>query len=142
MASPAKAKIETERERMLATLHEHLKPGDTVHTILDHVSRSGMSRDIRVIVLGASADDIWHPNYAVRTVLGYPRAKHGDGLRVGGCGMDIGFSVVYNLSRAMFPDGFECVGDKCPSNDHFNGDRNHKPHRHADGGYALRHRWL
>ena len=32
------------------TLRKMLKPGDTVHTILDNVSRSGMSRNIRVVV--------------------------------------------------------------------------------------------
>ena len=130
MASPAKLKIETERERQLAMLHEHLKPGDTVHTILDRVSRSGMSRDIRVIVLGASADDIWHPNYAVRTVLGYPRVKHGDGLRVSGCGMDMGFQVVYLLGSFLWPD----VSPQP------HGTRNGKPD--TAGGYALKQRWL
>lgn len=29
-----------------------------------------------------------------------------------------------------------------PSNDHLNGDRNREPHRHSDGGYALRQRWI
>jgi hypothetical protein len=34
--------------------------------------------------------------------------KFGDrnGIRVGGCGMDMGFHLVYTLSRALFDDGY------------------------------------
>ena len=122
------------------TLRKMLKPGDTVHTILDNVSRSGMSRNIRVVVLRDG--EAMHPNYSVSVLLGYPWAKHGDGMRVGGCGMDMGFALVYHLSCVLFPNGFECIGQGCPSNDHSNGDRDYTPHHHQEGGYALRHRWL
>jgi len=122
----------TERERCLAELHKILKPGDTVHTILDHVSRSGMSRDIRVIVM--KTDDkgepyILHPNYLVSQVLGVPQAKR-DGLKMGGCGMDMGFQLVYCLGAAMWPKG--------TAKPH--GTRNGEPD--SDGGYALKQRWL
>ena len=56
--------------------------------------------------------------------------------------MDMGFHLVYELSRALYPAGFVCSGDKCNSNDHSNGDRDHSPHQHQDGGYALRCRWI
>lgn len=134
-----------ELAQSLTFMHKHLKPGDTLYTILDHVSASGMSRDIRFVILTTDADGTAcaiHPNHAAQTILGYPRAKRGDGLRVGGCGTDMGFHCVYALSRAMFPDGFDCIGAGCPSNDHANGDRNRDPHRHSDGGYALKHKWL
>lgn len=63
--------------------------------------------------------------------------------------MDMGFNLVYNLSRTLFPDGFICSGESCRSNDHFN-DRskgmrpeNFAGKRHTgDGGYALRQEWL
>jgi hypothetical protein len=80
------------------------------------------------------------------------------GLGVGGCGMDMGFHLVYSLSRALFPTGFGCIGRVtnakgertawCNSNDHHNGDRDHtrhttrRKHWHRDGGYALVHRWM
>jgi hypothetical protein len=63
-------------------------------------------------------------------------------LSVSGCGMDMGFHVVYSLSRTLFKDNFECIGKSCPSNDHSNGDRDYTPHQHSDGGYALRHKWV
>lgn len=112
-----------------------LKPGDEVKTILRHVSRSGMMRHISLIfndheISGYAAD-----------LLDDKRADDG-GIKVGGCGMDMGFDLVYRLSSVLFPEGFTCIGDRCPSSDHSNGDRNYKPHHHNSGGYALRQRWL
>lgn len=129
-----------ERDEAIAKLREWIKPGDTVYTILRHVSRSGMQREIGVVLLKDGTD--LHPNYSVATAL-RERVGKRDGVIVGGCGMDMGFHLVYNLGRTLFPDGFECVGEKhCHANDHSNGDRNYKPHHHNDGGYALKHRWL
>jgi hypothetical protein len=122
----------TEREEAFATLHSMLKPGDTVYTICDHVSRSGMSRDIRLVVI--KTDDkggsyMLHPNYSVSKLLGIPQAKR-DGLKMGGCGMDMGFALVYALGAAMWPNG----------TDKPHGTRNGEPD--TVGGYALKHRWL
>lgn len=157
---------EAERQEAIEKLRGWISPGDTVYTVLRHVSRSGMQREIGVVLLdckdGQNID--LHPNYAVGTALGERIGKR-DGVIVGGCGMDMGFHLVYNLSYVLFPKGFGCIGEKCPSNDHFNGDRDYTPHQdhatsadhvcatnpetctarkhwHADGGYALRQRWL
>jgi hypothetical protein len=155
-----------ERDAAVARLREWLRPGDTVHTILRHVSRSGMRREIGVVILGADGSDL-HPNYLVAKALGERLNKRGDGVVVGGCGMDMGFHIVYSLARTLWPDGHGCTGERCPSNDHSNGDRDYTPHCHSwipspeqirggsgtpkgnyrehwhrDGGYALRQRWL
>ena len=107
-----------------------------------------MQREIGVVLMRENGVDL-HPNYLVAQAIGAKLGKR-DGIIMGGCGMDMGFSLVYNLSSALFPDGFECIGkgddrgafSRCPSNDHTNGDRDYSPHKHSDGGYALRHRWL
>ena len=101
-------KKQREKEEAKQRLLEWLKPGDTVYTIVERVSRSGMSRNIRVIVfLGDRASDSVHPNYAVATLLGWPWKKgwH-DSIRVSGCGMDMGFHLVYELSHELFGDGY------------------------------------
>lgn len=120
------------RERLLS----FIKPGDTIYCILRHVSRSGMQREISLLT-----SDMRNIDYLVSPLLGNRIGKH-NGLVIGGCGMDMGFSLVYSLGYALFPDGFGCVGKSCPSSDHSNGDRDYSPHRHKDGGYALRHRWI
>jgi hypothetical protein len=135
-----KAQKATERAEAIARMHEWVKPGDTVYTILRHVSRSGMQREIGIVLLlseerrqdvdtrhgGRTPVDL-HPNYAVAEIIGARVGKH-DGVIVGGCGMDMGFHVVYTLSRYLYPDGFGCIGAGCPSNDHGNGDRDYTAH--------------
>jgi hypothetical protein len=142
-----KAQI-AERDEALERLREWLEPGDTVYTILRHVSRSGMSRSISVV---RDSEDGPHDfTYLAARVLGYRVDERNGGLKAGGCGMDMGFHVVYSLSSRLFPNGFECIGEgdsdrwgsRCPSNDHSNGDRDYSPHHHSSGGYALRHEWL
>lgn len=117
----------TEREAARVQLRESIKPGDTVYTILDHVSRSGMNRHIRVVLLGCDngkPTDL-HPNWAVGKALGISHAKRNgrelDALSIGGCGMDMGFHLVYELSYALYGAGYQCLGEgKCPSNYHMN----------------------
>ena len=147
---------DAERQSAIEQLREWIKPGDTVYTILRSVSRSGMSREIGVVLLlpegrgneleGITPVDV-HPNYAVSKALGARMGKR-DGVVVDGCGMDMGFQLVYLLGATLWPAGFGCIGEGCRSNDHSNGDRDRtphhetKPHWHRNGGYALNHRWL
>ena len=145
-------------EEARANLRKWIKPGDTVHTIVDHVSRSGMSRDIRVVLL--KDGEALHPNHSVSVVLGYPRAAKGDGMRVGGCGMDMGFHVVHSLGYALFgQEAAEGTGKAANAlrKAIYEADKHYwhqcgkiekpdwnKPGREwfAGAGYALKHRWL
>ena len=119
-----------EVEESLARLREWIKPGDTVYTILRHRSSSGMSREIGVALISNDKErgvvDL-HPNYAVARVLGARMGKR-DGVIMGGCGMDMGFHLVYSLASVLFPHGFGCTGARCFSNDHSTGERDHTPH--------------
>lgn len=161
--------MDNERTEALARLREWLKPGDTVWTVLRHVSRSGMQRTVSLVLIeddgrgnGPELRDI---DGTVARALGLPFDRDRGGVKVRGAGMDAGFWLVYELSRALRPHGFGCTGAKCPSNDHTNGDRDYTPHDdydevcyacthgeactakhgghwHRDGGYALRSRWV
>lgn len=194
MSSAPKTQNLTTKQRDKAEAIERLRgwltPGDTVYTILRNVSASGMRREIGIVIptfdqrpcdchswpaaaphfIGEPCINFLHPNHAVATAVGYKLGKR-DGVFANGCGMDMGFDVVYNLCRVLWPHGFGCVGERCHSNDHSNGDRNrtlhtctegyfpeqhgreyHKAHVatkdggtchwHTDGGCALRHSWL
>ena len=122
-------------------LREWLKPGDTVYTNVIGVSRSGMSRRIKVYQF--ENNEPRYLTYNVAKALGWTFVGDPqDAIRVNGCGMDMGFHLVYELSATLFPSGFTCTGLGCHSNDHSNGDRNYTSHNHRDGGYALRQRWL
>jgi len=132
----------TEQQEAIVELHKSLSPGDTLHTVLRHVSASGMTRwiDVYRIVDG----DLQYLTYWIAKAAGYPVNQKREGLKVGGCGMDMGFDVVYNLSRTLYPDGFDCIGEGCPSNDHSNyrDSDPELPKHHSDGGYAITQRWI
>lgn len=111
-----------EKAEALARLRELCPPGTIVFCKLNHVSRSGMSRSITPFVIKEN-----EPRYLTWTVsilFGQKRDKW-DGVRMGGCGMDMGFALVYNLSRILYPEGY-----------------NNDSGRNMDGGYALSHRWI
>ena len=134
------------RQEAIDRLKEWIKPGDTIHTQIKNVSRSGMSRVIQVIKIDCDPErkepTILYLGYNVAQACDMRYDRNREGVKIGGCGMDMGFAIVYDLSATLFSDGFDCIGSGCPSNDHSNGDRDYTPHRHTSGGYALRHRWL
>lgn len=87
-----------------------------VYTILRHVSQSGMSRDISLKTMeDGHLIDI---TYTASIALGEKvKDRHGQRvIRVSGCGMDMGFHLVYSLSATLYPN-------------------------EERGGYRLSHRW-
>jgi hypothetical protein len=117
----------SERKEARARLLELVKPGMRVRTILRHVSRSGMQREISLAV--SSGDEIIQLDYWASKLLGYRIGKHG-GIVMGGCGMDMGFALVYNLGGMLWPNG--------TTKPH--GKRNGEADR--AGGYAIKHDWM
>jgi len=89
-----------------------LAPGDTVSLVLRHTSSSGMLRRISPILADRESYTLNLDRYAAM-IYDAPETMPGDGVKVGGCGMDMGFHLVYVLATALYGDG-----------------------------YALRHRWL
>lgn len=135
-----------ERVEYLGKLHDMLRPGDTISMVLRHVSSSGMYRAIDFYLLGCEdtrPTRMWL-SYWIAAALDMRFDERREALGVSGAGMDMGFHVVYNLSSVLYPNGFYCIGDRCPWNGHSNGDRDYKRgHLHpTGGGYALRHDWI
>ena len=107
-------KQQTERQEARETLRQMFGDNDrkTVYTILRHVSSSGMSRDISLVTVdddGTLRDITW---LACHAMGDKPKDRHGRWVvRVGGCGMDMGFHVVYNLSYSLYAmNGIERAG--------------------------------
>lgn len=128
------------QQEAIDRLRSLLAPGDTIFTILKHRASSGMFRVIDAVQL--KDNEAYHLGYTVAQALGWRYDDRREGVRLSGCGMDMGFHLVYELSHALWPNGFTCTGQGCPSNDHTNGDRDYTPHHHTNGDYALRQRWL
>lgn len=122
-----------DKAEALKRLGAALKPGDEIKCILRSVSRSGMSRVISFYIV--KDDDLCGLDWPIAVALGYPLAR--DGVKVGGCGMDMGFAVVYNVGRVTFPKG--CALKHSPRKEQ---EKRAGQKREQDGGYALRSRWL
>ena len=86
-------------ERLLT---HYVKPGTKVYTIMRHVSSSGMSRNISLVI--ANGDEVIDITYYAAHALGDKliESKGHRAIRQHGCGMDMGFNLVYNLSSVLF----------------------------------------
>jgi len=107
-------------------LLEFIQPGTKVYTVCDSVAKSGMSRKIRCFVV--RDNQISDITYSVSVVTGIK--INGGALSVPGCGMDMGFHVVYTLGACLWPSG----------TDKPHGERNGEDD--STGGYALKQSWL
>lgn len=140
----------TDRDDARDILRKMIRPNTTVYTQLLSVSRSGMSRQIAVVVGGrdGSVTDI---SGLVARATGTRWNDRTGGVVMSGAGMDMGFALVYSLGRALWPDGHRCTSKRdrhgrniCRSNDHANNPSLPYDGRkiHKDSGYALRQSWL
>ncbi len=102
------------REQQRGKLLGWIKPGDTVYTVLRNVSKTGMSRRIAPLIVHDG--HIINISAIVSDVLEWRWNDEGSVI-VGGCGMDMGFHLVYCLSSTLFRE------------------------RMADAGCALKHSW-
>lgn len=110
-----KLEKETNYKNAVKYLLGILRSGDTVYTVVTSRSGSGMYRHIKVVVATPADkyDKVRDVSSMASDVLDWKWHDEG-AVGVGGCGMDMGFHLVYELSRKLFD------GD----------------------GYALKHRWL
>jgi hypothetical protein len=121
-----------QRAKACEQLREILAPGSTVYTVLKHVSSSGMSRRISLYALAPDRDgkpEMRNIDWLYARATGDRQSKVDGAIVISGCGMDMGFALVYNLGYALWPNGTDAP----------HGTRNGEPD--TAGGYALKHRW-
>jgi hypothetical protein len=117
-----KLDYEYAKERLLTY---YINEGDTIYTVLRSVAPSGMSRTMSLKV-ATDKGVIQDLTYYASIVLDYPlvEVNGSRAIRVGGCGMDMGFHVVYSLARVLFRDKYEGQPEA------------------PDAGYSLSQAWL
>ena len=92
-----------DKERAEELLKECFPKGSTAHTTVVHVARSGMSRHIKVFAI--TGKRIQNISYYVAEYLDW-RYTNKEAVFVGGCGMDMGFHLIYTLSSCLYDDGY------------------------------------
>jgi len=115
------------KEQVKTELLQRVKPGQTVYCNLKSVSASGMRREIGLLIV--ENGEIHNISFAASIVTGRKLSNKG-GIVCNGCGMDMGFDLVYGLGSALWPTGTPAPHGKR------NGEED------SAGGYALRSAWL
>jgi len=98
-------KKELESKESIETLKEYLKKDMTIHSIIRSVSNSGMSRNISFKI--TDKDNILDLSYHIAKALQYPFNDKHHAIKITGCGMDMAFHVVHNLSHALYGTGYK-----------------------------------
>ena len=149
------------KEETLAALdylRAELTPGRTVYTKITHVSRSGMSRSIECY-LAQGRDNLTDITWQVARATNSRLDNTHGGIVMVGCGMDMGFALVYNLGHTLYPNGAPCTGSRgydldtyapiqdpprCKSNEHVNDATVHYSRDviHKNSGYSLAQVWM
>lgn len=112
-------------------LAEIMRERPTIYTTLNHVSHSGMFRLISCYYIRDR--EPLCIDHLVSLISGYHQDASRKGLRVTGCGMDMGFAVVYDFSHCLHRQGYRLRKREVFMNE--------KSYR-KDGGYALRQTWM
>jgi len=106
MSTLTKQEKITEREESRERLSALLSAGDTVYTVIRSVSSSGMSRTMSLYIV--KDNRLVNITYYTAHALEW-RLTEVNGsrvMRVGGCGMDMGFHAVSTLSRVILGDDY------------------------------------
>ena len=101
--------------------------GEKIYCTLRSVSASGMSRRISLHTIHKG--ELIPLDYTASILTGRTLSDKG-GIVCNGCGMDMGFDLVYSLGYSIWPKGTPKA----------HGTRNGQPDK--DGGYALKHVWI
>ncbi len=92
-----------DKEFRINMLKEMLDGTETIYTILRHVSRSGMYRVISLIIIDDNKP--FCIDYLAGRLLEGIDNRH-YGCKAHGCGMDMGFHLVYSLGHILYGNGY------------------------------------
>lgn len=132
-----------EKEQIKKELRELLdKAGRKIFVNCRSVSPSGMSRKLGFNIFIPNTREEIKKGYGKVTrfwltlkickLLDYPFDYYTETMKIKGCGMDMGFAVVYNLGGVLYPkgDGKTITG------------RNGNKNPETNGGFLLKHELL
>lgn len=125
----------TQKEDARIFLRGLVEPGDQIYLVKTHEGTSTVAYSVYI----AGTVGLLEITDKAAIAMGDKLHRSG-GIPLSGYGYSKSFHLGYALGRALFPDGFRCIGDRllCNGNEHCN---DHAPYSaetwHKDGGYAL-----
>jgi len=125
-----------EQENSVILLKKYLKPGDTLYTVLRHVSKSGMYRAIdcySIKCVKGKVEKQWL-SYLVAKAIRERFDERWEAIGVSGGGMDMGYYLMMGLSYTLHGHNPKGDGGKSPGVSPRPG--------HYQAGYSLNHEWI
>ena len=108
-----------DKERIKEILKDQFPKGSTAYTFVAKVAPSGMSRHIMVegsriteikkpdgTTLLSRNGEVLNMSWYIAKLLDWTYKDNTRSVFVGGCGMDMGFHLVYTLSSKLYGDGY------------------------------------
>lgn len=135
MTKAAQQQKEESRQLSIESLKMLLVPGSTIYTNLMGVSSSGISRTIKLLIPAIDiqgTQKIVDISWDAANVLGLKMNNDNSGIKISGVGMDMGFNLVYELGRSLWPNG----------DGKYTKNRNGNKGPETDGGYCLNQKWI
>lgn len=134
-------KKEKERQEAIEYLRELLPPGSSVYTVHRHTSRSGMTHDIDVYTWKGNVK-LYLSRWVATAMDWKCDVGRSRGVRMGGCGMDMGFHLINCLSYALH--GMKNKGGALRAmnaGQYWSIVHKTTPHSYR-AGYSLHHKWI
>ena len=86
-------------------LEDMYPKGSTAYTLVTKVAPSGMSRHI-MVAGSRKTGRVQNMSWYIAKFLDWKYRDNTRSVFVGGCGMDMGFHLVYTLSSKLYGDGY------------------------------------
>lgn len=126
-----------EQQEAIEKLRAIFPPGSKIYTKVTHVARSGMSRSIELYYVADG--EICNCSWLVARALGDPIDQKNGGVKIGGCGMDMGFALANALSYKLH--GLKDVGEEAEASGKRGVPFKPSPDKYR-AGYSIKHEWI
>tara|TARA_R100000654_G_scaffold22803_3_gene45109 strand:+ start:375 stop:683 length:309 start_codon:yes stop_codon:yes gene_type:complete len=94
-----------DKDKIKDILRDTFPEGSTAYTLVTKVAPSGMSRHI-MVAGSRKKGHVQNVSWYISQLLDWKYKDNTRSVFVGGCGMDMGFHLVYTLSRILYDDGY------------------------------------
>lgn len=88
------------QQEAIDTLRQYIKPSSKLIIVITKVSQSGMCRRMKVFTVNKKSGGLLNWTWAVSKACNL--SMNDDGLRVGGCGMDMAFWLADHITYYLF----------------------------------------
>jgi len=94
-----------DKDKVKDILRDTFPEGSTAYTLVTKVAPSGMSRHI-MVAGSRKKGHVQNVSWYISELLDWTYKDNTRSVFVGGCGMDMGFHLVYTLSNVLYDDGY------------------------------------